>query len=76
MTQHVDDVEPCRGRAAGEGHIATASHEYAQIGKFRDIFGDRLAERDLPLLHQLHEGDRSDRFGHAGDAENGIMVDT
>ena len=75
VAQHIDDVQPRRRRTRHEGDIATAADEHAQIGKFGNIFRHRLAECDFSLLDQLHEGDRGDRLGHAGDAENGIMID-
>jgi hypothetical protein len=35
----------------------------------------RIIQQKPPLLVKLHHGDRSDRFGHRVNAENGIPAD-
>ena len=75
VAKHIDDAHRRCRWARDERHIAAARNEHAKLGEFRDIFGDGVGQRDLALFDQLHERDRGDRFGHRGDAEDGIVGD-
>ena len=43
------------------------------VGKFRNEFGDGIAEDEVAVLDQHHDADRDDRLGHREDAEQAVM---
>ena len=74
VPQQVDDQHRTGQRAGQEGR-RVAGDEDAEVLPFRNVFGDRLVERDAAFLEQHHEGHRGDRLGHGIDAENGVVLD-
>jgi hypothetical protein len=59
----------------GKGQACAAAGIDADIPELGQDVRDRRVDRDLALLDQHHEGDRGDRLGHAGDAEQRALVD-
>ncbi len=43
------------------------------VGKFRNVFGNRIVEQEIAFLEQHHDADGDDRLGHGEDAEQGIV---
>ena len=43
------------------------------IGKFRNVFGDRVVEQQMAFLQQHHDADGDDRLCHREDAEDRIL---
>ena len=74
VPQQVHDQHRPRWRLGQEGR-RDPSLEHAQILPFRDVFMDRLVERDAALLDQHHEGHAGDRLGHRIDAKNRVVLD-
>ena len=74
MAQQIDHLHGCRCRAGDERHTTAARLKHAGLGELRQNARHWIAQRDLALFHQLHERHRSDRLGHAGDAENRILL--
>ena len=48
--------------------------EHPHVGELGRPPGDRVAERELALLHQHQGRHRGDRLGHRGDAEQGVPL--
>ncbi len=74
MRQQIDEAHR-RGRGARrEGDRTAATRIKREVSKFGKHPRDRFLQRDLALFDQLHEGHRSDRLGHAGDAEQRVVA--
>ena len=58
-----------RGRAIRAGLLDGDLH----VLECRDQRGKRRFQRQFPLLHQHHRGDRGDRLGHRIDAEERVL---
>jgi hypothetical protein len=66
------------GSAGGLGqerHARAAAVIDAHVLELGQDVGDGSVDRHLAFLDQHHEGDRGDRLGHAGDAEDRAFVD-
>ena len=74
VPQQIHDQHRPRRRPGQEGRRG-AGDEDAEILPFRDVFVDRLVERDAAFLEQHHERHRGDRLGHRIDAEDGVVPD-
>ena len=74
MRQQVDEAHRMRRLAGREGDRPAAAGIDREVGEFGKHLGDRFLERDEALFDQLHEGDRGDRLGHAGDTEQRIVA--
>ena len=53
--------------------IGIETFEHLRRGEIRQHLADRLVERELALLDQLHAGGRRDRLGHRGDPEHAVQ---
>ena len=73
MPQQIHDQHRPR-RRPGQKCRRGAGLENAEVLPFRDVFVDRLVERDAAFLDQHHEGDAGDRLGHRIDAKNGVVL--
>ena len=56
----------------GEEVRVVAALEDPQIAPFGDELPDRVVELEVPLLVELHQGDRGDRLGHRVDPEDRV----
>ena len=53
--------------------IGGPAHEHPRLGELGQDAGDRVAQPEAPLLHQLHHGHRGDRLGHREDPPQGVV---
>ncbi len=73
MRQQVPDRYRPLGGAGREASVGTdRACDYAGIGIGLDVVADRVVERQLAFLHEHHDGGRSDRLRHRGDAEDRV----
>ncbi len=62
------------GRLHGhEVELAVVLDADLLVGKFRNEFGDGVAEQEMAVLDQHHDADRDDRLGHREDAEDRVL---
>ena len=74
MRQQVDETHRA-GRLSGRKRDRpTAAGIDLKVGKFGEDARNRFFQRNLALLDQLHESDRCDGLGHAGDTEQGVIA--
>ena len=52
--------------------LGVKAFEHLRRGEIGQHLADRLIERELALLDQLHAGRRRDRLGHRGDPEHAV----
>ena len=58
------------GRSSG---TSSPSCNHLQVGELGDELRDGIVELPLALFVEGHHGDGDDRFGHRGDAEDGVF---
>ena len=59
------------GRSFGFA-LGVETFQHLRRGEIRQHLADRLIERELALLDQLHAGRGRDRLGHRGDPEHAV----
>ena len=56
----------------GDGQVGGFAGWSFEIGKLRNIFGDRVRNVEFAVVLAHHHGDRRDEFGHRGHPEKGV----